>query len=341
MMLPGTGALRRATRWVRRSDAFILMYHRVNDTGPDPWGLAVSPRHFSEHLEVLRRQTQPVPLWNLPARRARKRGPRPLLALTFDDGYADNVHTALPLLREHDIPATVFVATAPIGDRRGFWWDQLADLLLRPGRLPATLELTVDGNDFRWSLGTSAEYTVQAYSNHARWAAIGEKPPTERQALYFALWELMLPLPDEEQRRLLERLTMWAGASQISEATHRMLSEDELISLGKDDLIEIGAHSVTHAVLPALPVAAQRREVVESKRVLEGLIDKSVNSFSYPYGRSSAPTLSVVQDAGFERACGTRPACVTADGNPFDLPRLAVQDYDGEQFARMLSHVYE
>jgi peptidoglycan/xylan/chitin deacetylase (PgdA/CDA1 family) len=317
------------------------MYHRVNEAGPDPWGLAVSPRHFTEHLQVLRRETRPVALRDLPALRARKRGPRPCVALTFDDGYADNVLTALPLLREHDIPATVFVATAHLGKQRGFWWDQLADLLLRPGRLPATLELTVNGRDFHWSLGASVEYSEQAYNRNSRWAAIGQEPPTERQALYFALWELLLPLADEEQRRLLETLEMWAGASPIQEVTHRMLSEDELISLGNDDLIEIGAHSVTHAVLPSLSVEAQRREVVESKRVLEELTDNPVTSFSYPYGRHSEPTLSVVRDAGFERACGTRPARVTAHGNAFDLPRISVPDCDGEEFARMLSHVHE
>src|SRR5712671_329835 len=123
MRIPGAGALRRATRWIKPSDPLILMYHRVSDSGPDPWGLGVSPRHFTEHLQVLRRHANPVALRQLP-RRARKRGPRTVV-VTFDDGYADNVVAALPLLRGHDIPATVFVATALLGKSQAFWWDEL------------------------------------------------------------------------------------------------------------------------------------------------------------------------------------------------------------------------
>jgi peptidoglycan/xylan/chitin deacetylase (PgdA/CDA1 family) len=339
MMLPGSGTLRRAARWIRPSNPLILMYHRVSDTGPDPWGLGVSPRHFTEHLQVLQRHARPVALRQL-SQRTRKYGPRTVV-VTFDDGYADNVLAALPLLRGHDIPATVFVATALLGKTRAHWWDELADLLLRPGRLPDTLELTVRGQDFRWSIGASLKYAESAYASHRRWGAGMQEPPTERQAVYLSLWELMLALPDDEQQRILDNLADWSGIPQPRVATHRMLSEGELMSLGNDNLIEIGAHSVTHSVLPSLPFDAQHREVSESKRALEALIGKPVSSFSYPYGRTSEPTLSVVRDAGFGRACSTRSASVAPNGDPFDLPRIAVRDCNGEQFARMLNGVFQ
>jgi peptidoglycan/xylan/chitin deacetylase (PgdA/CDA1 family) len=266
---------------------------------------------------------------------------RRAVAITFDDGYADNALAALPLLQEHDIPATVFVTTALLGKTRAFWWDELADLLLRPGRLPDTLQLSVRGRDFRWSIGASVEYGEHDYHSHRRWAAMMQEPPTQRQAVYVFLWELMLPLPDEEQRRLLDALALWSGTTPTRAPTHRMLSEGELMSLGAANLIEIGAHSVTHSVLPSLAVDAQRREISGSKRVLEALVERPITSFSYPYGRTSAPTSSAVRDAGFERACTTRAASVAANGDPFDLPRIAVRDCNGEQFARMLSGAFQ
>ena len=64
--------------------------------------------------------------------------------ITFDDGYADVLHHAKPLLERHSVPATVFVATGAIGQRREFWWDELGGLFLQPGTLPEELELTVD-----------------------------------------------------------------------------------------------------------------------------------------------------------------------------------------------------
>ena len=339
MMLPGAGTLRRAVRRLKPGNPLILMYHRVSDNGPDPWGLGVSPRHFSEHLDVLQRHTRPVALRQL-SQRPRKLGRRAVV-VTFDDGYADNALAALPLLRGHGIPATVFVTTALLGKTRAQWWDELADLLLRPRRLPDTLELTVRGRDFRWSLGASVEYGENAYASHRRWAAVTQKPPTERQAVYLSLWELMLPLPDDEQRRILDTLVLWSGTLTTGTATHRMLSEGELMALDSEELIEIGAHSVTHSVLPSLPFDAQRREASESKRALEALIGTPVGSFSYPYGRTSEPTLSAVRNAGFLRACTTRPASVAPNGDPFDLPRIAVGNCDGEQFARMLSGVFQ
>lgn len=335
-----SGTWRRVATWIKQSEALILMYHRVSDAGPDPWSLSVSPQHFAEQLEVLRRWFRPIALRELQSRQSRRGGPRPVI-LTFDDGYADNALTALPLLRAQDIPATVFVATALLGKPGAFWWDELADLLLRPGRLPQTLKLTVRGREFRWTLGASAEYSEHAYTSHRRWQAMIKEPPTQRQAVYLSLWELMLALPDDERRRVLDALAVWSGADAKQAATHRVLSETELAWLGGDRLVEIGAHSVTHPVLTNLGIDAQRHEARESKRVLESLIEKPVDSFSYPYGRTCEPTRSVVRDAGFRRACGTRPRGVRPQGNPFDLPRISVRDCNGDLFARMLNAVVQ
>src|SRR5438477_10834095 len=122
-----------------------------------------------------------------------------------------------------------------------------------------------------------------------------QEPPTERQAVYVALWELMVGLRDDEQRQVLDGLAAWSGTTSRRVATHPALRETELTSLGAERLIEIGAHSVTHPVLTNLTIDAQRHEVLESKRVLEALVQKPVESFSYPYGRTSDGTRSVVR----------------------------------------------
>src|SRR5204863_340481 len=80
----------------------ILIYHRVAAVPVDPWGLAVSPKHFAEHLDVLRRTRHPMPLATFVSRIAERTLPRNAVAITFDDGYADNLLAAKPGLDAAD-----------------------------------------------------------------------------------------------------------------------------------------------------------------------------------------------------------------------------------------------
>jgi peptidoglycan/xylan/chitin deacetylase (PgdA/CDA1 family) len=111
----------------------VLCYHRIAEDRPDSWELCVSPDHFAEHLAVISAAGRPAPLAELaPDRAARAGRDRPLVALTFDDGYADNLHRAKPLLEAADVPATVFVVSGAIGQAGEFWWDELERAVLGP-----------------------------------------------------------------------------------------------------------------------------------------------------------------------------------------------------------------
>src|SRR5260221_3624612 len=109
MRVPGSGRVRRFVRQVRGRFAargLILMYHRVAYLDCDRWGLAVSPAHFAEHVDVLRSRQSAIPLSHLAQelRRGDAGGRRPIV-ITFDDGYADNIDSAKPLLEQSGIPA--------------------------------------------------------------------------------------------------------------------------------------------------------------------------------------------------------------------------------------------
>ncbi|HZM16767.1 MAG TPA: polysaccharide deacetylase family protein [Candidatus Krumholzibacteria bacterium] len=123
----GTKLRRLARRAVQRlaPGSMILLYHRIAEARADPWSLCVRPHHFAEHLEVLCGRIAPLTEICENASSARTGG---RFALTFDDGYADTLHTALPLLERHEAPATVFVATGGVDDGRPFWWDELVAL---------------------------------------------------------------------------------------------------------------------------------------------------------------------------------------------------------------------
>ncbi len=94
----------------------ILMYHRVDIDGGDS-GLVVTPETFERQMEFLKiHNYKVVPLADLV--RDLKAGlhiPQQTIAITFDDGSADNFKNAFPVLRKLDFPATIFMITGNIG----------------------------------------------------------------------------------------------------------------------------------------------------------------------------------------------------------------------------------
>ncbi len=335
------GRLRLALRRIRETRlGVILLYHRVAGAEVDPWALAVSPRHFAEHMEVLARRGRPLGLADLAAGvrdgTRPRRGRRPAVAVTFDDGYADNLFEALPVLERHEIPATVFLASGAIGRDREFWWDELARLLLHPGPLPAALRLAVAGETIEWTLGDPGPYDDAAWRRVASWRAT-DPPPTERHSLYLALWRRLRVLDEAERERVLDDLAAFAGAGRAARPSHRPLSTAEAAALARAPLVEIGAHTVTHPLLSALPPASQRVEILASKAWCEALAGRPVTSFAYPFGNYTAETVAAVRDAGFARACSTEADLVRSGADPFELPRVQVADWDGEELERRLS----
>ena len=128
-----TGMLRR-----RSARGVILTYHRIAGPRRDPLLLDVSEPNFDAQLSVISRTATALPLDEFESLRREGRLPVRAVAVTFDDGYADNLHAAAPLLARHEIPATMFVTAGMVGSERGFPWDE-AD-----AGLPTHRALTVD-----------------------------------------------------------------------------------------------------------------------------------------------------------------------------------------------------
>ena len=116
--------------------AMILVYHRVTPLDFDPEWLAVTPDRFAEQMDVLRRHYHVLSLSELHACLQKGNVPRKAVAVTFDDGYADNLLSARPVLERYDVPATFFVTTGKLDQTSEFWWDELGSLLLETPKLP-------------------------------------------------------------------------------------------------------------------------------------------------------------------------------------------------------------
>jgi glycosyltransferase involved in cell wall biosynthesis/peptidoglycan/xylan/chitin deacetylase (PgdA/CDA1 family) len=274
-----------------RGKALILAYHRIDRPSRDRWGLCVSPERFAAHLRHLAARFEAVRVSELAGLLARNEPVGGLVAVTFDDGYRDNLTTALPLLRERGIPATFFIAGEEAGDGRTFWWE----------RFDASLEAM--------NLADAS-----ARGLHGRLMAA---EPAERRTL-------LAELPP--------------GEDDVPER----MSPAELVELGGDPLVEIGAHGATHRAFSSLGPEEQRHEIESNVRRLREATGGGIASFAYPFGGLfTDETPRILGDAGLTAACTIENAAVTARSDPMRLPRVQVGDWDLDEFEARLRAVLD
>ncbi|MEH1965218.1 polysaccharide deacetylase family protein [Nostoc sp.] len=337
MRIPGLGRLQRVKQQLQRrlaSKSLILMYHRVAEVDLDPWSLCVTPQHFAEHLEVLQKYAYPISLQQLAQAHRHGNIPHRAVAITFDDGYADNLHHAKPLLERYGIPATVFISTGYIGKQREFWWDELEWLLLQPQKLPEKFSLKIKTTTHHWELGTAADCSEDDYDRDRHpW----EAKPGSRLFFYYSLWQLLQSLPESDRLKALDEISAWAMVEPIARKTHCSLLPEELLALEQGELVEIGAHTVTHPFLSAHSLAFQRHEIQQSKADLEKILNRPVTSFAYPHGDYTTETVNLISEVGFACACSCIQDIVWRESDCFQLPRFGVENWNGEEFAKQLS----
>ena len=316
--------------------AFILLYHRITDAAIDPHQLCVSPQHFAEQLAILAQQYTPLSLTQCVDAIHEGRLPQRVAVITFDDGYADNLQAAKPLLERHGFPATLFVTTGQIGDAREFWWDELEKVFLLPGTLPPHLDLAISGHTYHWDLGDATEYTTEQFRANRLWRAGVGAPPTSRHKMYQAVHQLLRGQPSAQRTAHMDALLKWSGASRDARPSYRALTPAELTVLNATTLFDFGAHTVTHPFLPDQELAAQRQEIHGSKNALEQMVGRAVQSFSYPYGFYSDPTIQLVRESGYRNASTCIEQATRCESDLFQLPRFMVRDWDGDEFARQM-----
>jgi peptidoglycan/xylan/chitin deacetylase (PgdA/CDA1 family) len=337
-------SLRSIARRALIARALILVYHRVTPLDFDPEWLAVAPDRFAEQLDVLRHDYRVLSLSELNERVQKGNVPRKAVAVTFDDGYADNLLIARPLLERYDVPATCFVTTGKLDQGSEFWWDELARLLLETPRLPDALSLDVNGRRYSWSLkDDAAAPAVRTDADGRNWNVLQQTPRTPRQKAYGELAAIVRPLDAEAQESVMRYVADWAGVGRKVRESHRALRPEEVVRLDDGGLVDVGAHTVTHPVLSAQAPAVQESEIRLSKRRLEEILDRPVSLFAYPFGARAdytSETVGLVREAGFACACSNFEGWVRRGTSAHELPRYLVRDWDGETFARELARWY-
>lgn len=288
----------------------ILIYHRVL-AKPDP--LSDSDpllAEFEMHMALLARQCNVLPLHEAVIRLQQGSLPARAAAITFDDGFADNLHVALPVLKKHGLHATFFISTGYLGG--GVMFNDLFVAALR--------ETKKDELDLSFlDLGKVPVANMEQ----------------RKQAFYLLLNRL-------RYRPVAERLALAhqvADEAEVMAPTDLMLDESGVRALHAAGM-ELGGHTVNHPILALLDDASAHHEIAEGKDQLESIIGEPIRLFAYPNGRPGTDYLprdmAAVKKLGFTAAVSTQMGAAgraTVVKDLYQLPRFTPWDKTPARFA--------
>ena len=289
----------------------IVEYHRIAPTGHPrsapgygvEAGLAVDL--FEAQLRFLLKHFRPVRAVNLATREAPLGGPA--FAVTFDDGYADNLTLAAPVLKRLGISATVFVTTDFIGSDRLFWWEQLG-VMLRETRADR-LDVEDVVPDLRHCYEMPPSFSLSS--------------ERERQSCHWFVSAALMRTPPREIDATLRAIATGLGVSLRCEGREFPLLDWEQVRELRRSGFDIGAHGTTHANL-GLSADAER-EIVESVDRVAAETGTAPLTFAYPYGRAehrSEETRRALEKAGCVAAFTTELGAARPDSDVWALPRV-------------------
>lgn len=282
-------------RGVNQHRAVVAMFHRFG-----PGASRTSAPVFDAQVNYLREHYRVVPLSELHERlRAGGAGARRLAAITIDDGYRDCLDVAMPILRKHGVPATVFVTTAFIAGRDWIWTDKLR-YLARTAKAGA------------WTLKISGERL------HLAWTGL-----VEGSRAADLLGERLKCVRDSERERLIgdaaTQLELDIPTRPPQEFAAMTWSE---LRASDGSALEIGAHTVTHPVLTQVDATRLQAELRDARAELAAELRHPVDLFCYPNGDNDDVVRRAVADAGYVCAVTTEAGLNDPGRDPLRLKRV-------------------
>ena len=284
----------------RAGRLLILIYHRVRLRPDAMFPTEVNAERFDWQMSLLRRHCHPMALADAVAGLRTGSLPPRSVAVTFDDGYADNVTGALPILRRHGIAATFFIAPGFL-DGGLMWNDSIIEAVRQaPGE---SLDLTDFGHGV---------------------VALGAESARGRIA------ESIIDTVKHFAPQLrLDHVNQLCSRTGANPPVDLMMTTDQVRLLAKAGQ-QIGAHTMTHPILRTLSDEAARDEIQLSRQALERIIGQPVRAFAYPNGRPgddyTVRDRNLVSDLGFEFASSTSPWAASSDSDLYQLPRFTPWD---------------
>ena len=287
----------------------ILMFHRVCPQENTirirgNAGLEVTPDYLDNLVQYLKNENYEfVSLDHVYNYLSGSSQPKKFIAVTFDDGYADNYTYAWPILKKWNVPFTIYVTTHFPDGEAILWWYLLEDVVLKQDQI-------------NWNYGDSIFH-------------LDCKTTWQKEEAFHQLRQFFSSL---EEKKLNSGLISFFGEQKVDlhEKTRELaLNWDQIKEMSRDPLIEFGPHTVSHPTLSQLSETDAKDEMIQSKKIIESHTGMEAKHFSYPFGTNREAGIREFKLAG---SCGFKTSTTTRYGNIFpqhsnqvhSLPRIPV-----------------
>lgn len=290
----------------------IILYHKVDDEKNCFNNISVSVANFREQLIYLKNRYNVISLEELVKKKELSDSE---MAITFDDGYDDFYYNAFPLIKELNIPVTVFITTSQLDKEEELWQTEIARI--------------IDTGNF-----TDDNIFIPIKKHYISLKITYEE---EKKIVFSIVRKLCLNYMREEREKLVDFLREQGKLKRRGRTNYKLLSKSNLYSISKCELVNIGCHTVTHPSLSKLGDKEAYEEIKNSKEYLEHVLKRAIDMFSYPFGGKydvSQRDIEIVKGIGFKNAFSVEP--IDSIYSDFSIPRTTVTNVTGNEFEYLL-----
>ena len=308
-----------------KNKCIVLVYHRVVSPLREIYhvqdGMYVEPHVFKQHLDYLASHFNIISEKEfIDTLRKKKRFNKACL-ITFDDGWRDNFQYAFPLLKEKNIPATIFLATGLTGTSNWFWPEKI---LYFVENINLKSLSKIEDKKIR--------KLIEAYHKN------NEKEESHLNKLI----EYLKSVPEEKLEYIIGNLSEMATKTISDE--RQVLDWDEIKEM-MNYSISFGSHTVNHKILTNnVDIQKVRFELEVSKRTIENKIDSKVRSFCFPNGNFNDLLIGELEKANYDLGFIGGRGVNDSKTDPFRVKRIGIHNdvsYNSALFAcRLLFPIF-
>ena len=289
----------------------VLMFHHVGHRAPSYFGgndhLSIRPEFLYRLLDEFRQECIDIVSLDEAVWRMREPGHHPpFVALTFGDGYRDNIEPAYPILQNFRVPFTLFVCSGFVDREVPIWWLSLERII----QARNIVDMTIGGTFHRFH-------------------CVGK---VEKSASFQKIMRLLTRASNQELNQAMAALFADVGHDALALVDQEMSNWDMLRALNEDPLVTIGAHTRTHPFLTKLSEEEASRDISCGRERISQMIGVEPDFFAYPYGFEEAVGLREVMLAeklGFKAGFTTRKGLMLPDhfNHKMALPRVSINGH--------------